>query len=130
MRFDGSDVSSLGVITFGSFVGLVATGAMIARLDDARDVQVIEVPVLRTDPTARELLGARGSLRLRPSFRTNVDIRNGPVIFIDGVRLGVSTQPGAVIGDLDPDEVESVTVLEAGAGGRPDAEIHIELKPR
>jgi len=125
MRIDGSDVSSLGVIAFGALLGLLGTGAMLERLDEARSPQTIDVR--SADPTTVELLRARAGLRLQPGFRTKVDLRNGPVIFIDGVRVGVAGSLGEVLDDLDRNEVESVAV-RAGPRGRTDPEIRIRLR--
>jgi len=129
MRFDGSDVSSIGVIAFGSVVGLLGTGAMIERLDDApdgRDEQVIELRAVPTDPTTEKLLETYPPIRLQPRIRPTVDLRNGPVIFIDGVRIGTTSDPRVVFDDLDPNAVERVSVR----AGTDQPEIHIELKRR
>ena len=129
MRFDGSDVSSLGAIALGSLVGLVGTGLLIERFDDAQDVrteQRIEVRAVRTHPTTTELLLARGSMRLRPRL-PRADIRNGPVIFVDGVRIDAIATPDGVLDDLDPDDIQSIEVRKNPDDPRP-GEIRIELK--
>jgi TonB-dependent Receptor Plug Domain len=130
MRFDGSDVSSLGAIAFGTALGLVATGAMMARLDASRDApatRTIEVQAVPTDWTTAELLTARSRLQLRARVRTTVDMKNGPVIFIDGVRVGTTGDLGVVVDDFDPEAIASIEVRKGPDDLRP-GEIHIELK--
>lgn len=127
MRYDGADVSSLGAIAFGSIVGVLGTGAMLSRVDESRDALhelVVEVPAPRADPAAAALLRAYPRVRLQPRIRTTLDLRNGPVIFVDGVRIGVTADPGAVFESLDPNTVEHVSVRR----GPDEPEIHIELK--
>lgn len=130
MRYDGADVSSLGAIAFGSLVGLLGTGLVMERLDDGRDTRVeqrIEVRPVSTHPTTTELLLARGSMRLRPRLPRTVDIRNGPVIFIDGVRIEATLRPDDALEDLDANDIESIEVRKNPDDPTP-AEIHIELK--
>lgn len=130
MRYDGADVSSLGAIAFGSLVGLLGTGLVMERLDDGRDARVeqrIEVRAVSTHPTTTELLLARGSMRLRPRVRTTVDLRNGPVIFIDGVRIEPTVTPDDALDALDPNDIESVEVRKNPDDPTP-GEIRIRLK--
>lgn len=132
MRYDGADVGSLGAIAFGTLAGLFGTGAALARLHDARETpteQRIEVRGVQTHPTTTELLLARGSMRLRPRIRSTVDLRNGPVIFVDGVRIGVAGDPGDLLDDLDPNDIESIEVRKNPDDPTP-GEIHIALKSR
>ena len=130
MRYDGADFSSLVAIAFGSLVGVVGTGLVVERLDDAGDTrthQGIEVRAVPTHPTTTEQLLARGSMRLRPRVRTTVDLRNGPVIFIDGVRIEATVRPDDALEALDPNDIESIEVRKNPDDPTP-GEIRIELK--
>jgi len=130
MRYDGADVSSLGAIAFGSLVGLLGTGLVMERLDDGRDVRVeqrIEVRALSTDPTTAKLLRTYPPIRLRPRVRTTVDLRNGPVIFIDGVRMEATMRPDDALEDLAASDIESIEVRKNPDDPTP-GEIRIRLK--
>ena len=130
MRFDGSDVSSLTAIALGSVVGLAATGALMARLDESRDVpamETIEVQTVQTDRTTPRLLTEWNRVQLRARVRTTVDMKNGPVIFIDGVRVGTAGDLGVEVDDFDTDEIASMEVRK-GPDDLGPGEIRIELK--
>jgi len=134
MRYDGADVSSLGAIAFGSLVGLLGTGLVMERLDDGRDARVeqrieqrIEVGALSTDPTTAKLLRTYPPIRLRPRVRTTVDLRNGPVIFIDGVRMEATMRPDDALEDLAASDIESIEVRKNPDDPTP-GEIRIRLK--
>jgi hypothetical protein len=135
MRFDRSDVSSLTAIAVGGMVALLGTGTLMARADDSRDQRVEVRRVEVTEARARgqaftaEVRTGQEAERIRVDV-PSVRLSDGPVIYIDGVRMDVSAEPNRVLDGLDARAIETVTVLEAGAGGRSDAEVHIELKPR
>jgi len=134
MRLDRSDATSLTAIALGGFVGLIGTGLLVERIDDAFDDDVRVEQILdnritidgQTLRSAIEIRRDRQPIRVRVDGASPFDLPRTPAIYIDGVRIDADVMS---IEDLDPTDIEHIDVVRGP--GRPDAgEIHIRMKPR
>ena len=116
MKLDHSDMSSVAAIAFGGFVGLLGTGILVERIeeafdDDVRVQQVLDSRITIDGQTLRPIIDIRRDqrrIRVQVDGASPFDAPRTPSIYIDGERI-----------DAD------VMSIEPQAG-----EIHIRTKPR
>jgi len=87
-------------------------------------VSGVNLTSLSSDPTSSVLVNIRGTSTLPTTSNTNVSLSSQPLYVIDGIPVGnqsVSNKDGVdfgnIISQLNPEDIESITVLKGGSAG-------------
>lgn len=86
MRLDRSDMSSLTAIAFGGVMGLLGTGLLVERMDDARDrrVEVRMEHVIQNQVWFRDGLTIEAG-RVATAPRIRVRVRDMPAVEVERI---------------------------------------------
>lgn len=87
-------------------------------------VSGVNLTSLSSDPTSSVLVNIRGATTMPSRTETNVSKMSQPLYVIDGIPVGTQTFTpkdgvdfGNILSQLNPEDIESVTVLKGGSAG-------------
>lgn len=84
----------------------------------------VNLTSLSSDPTSSVLVNIRGTTAMPSPSNANVSVQGQPLYVIDGIPVGSQTFTaknnvdfGNILSQLNPEDIESVTVLKGGSAG-------------
>ncbi len=103
---------------------LVKAGATNVMKSLDGKISGVNLTSLSSDPTSSVLVNIRGTTVMPSSTDANVAVKGQPLYVIDGIPVGNQTFTnkngvdfGNILSQLNPEDIESVTVLKGGSAG-------------